>query len=85
MIANGSQSHGYGDRMIVCVCNALSESEIVTMAQTSGHGSAEEVYASLGCQPRCGRCLEYADDLIGEARPSAAPICTAGPLTAQVA
>lgn len=71
--------------MIVCVCNALSESEIVTMAQNSGHSSVEEVYARLGCQPRCGRCLDYADDLIGEARPSASPICMAGRLTAQVA
>ena len=68
--------------MIVCVCNALSESEIVATAQNSGHGSAEQVYAQLGCQPICGRCLDYADDLIEDSRPSASPICAAGVLAA---
>lgn len=67
--------------MIVCLCNALSESEIVATAQSSGHSSAEQVYASLGCRPRCGRCLDYVEDLIGEARPaSATPVCRPGSL-----
>jgi bacterioferritin-associated ferredoxin len=70
---NDWQLHSYGSPMIVCVCNALSESEIVATAQSAGATSAEEVYAHLGCQPRCRRCLDYASDLIGEAQGSATP------------
>jgi bacterioferritin-associated ferredoxin len=68
--------------MIVCVCNALSESEIVATAQAGGGASAEEVYAQLGCQPRCRRCLDYADGLVGEARTPAQRAVETGPLEA---
>lgn len=46
--------------MIVCSCNVFSDDDVrsamaeaVAPARTAG-----EVYACLGCSPRCGRCAQ---------------------------
>ena len=51
--------------MIVCVCNALRESQ-VRQAARSGLGCPKQAYASLGCRPQCGQCLPFARQLIRE-------------------
>lgn len=51
--------------MIVCVCNALAESEVRAAAR-AGANTTEEAYAKLGCEMQCGACLSYAQDLIDE-------------------
>jgi bacterioferritin-associated ferredoxin len=49
--------------MYVCLCNGYRDSEIRDVAQT-GVKCARAAYRTLGNGPRCGRCLEFAQDLI---------------------
>jgi bacterioferritin-associated ferredoxin len=53
--------------MIVCVCNAIREDEIRAAAR-NGAPCAVTAYRSVDCEPQCGHCLPYADDLIAEER-----------------
>ena len=53
--------------MIVCVCNCLTESD-VRKAARAGAQTPEKAYACLGCEPQCGCCLDYAQDIIDEER-----------------
>jgi len=53
--------------MIVCSCNAITESEVREAAR-SGANSPEAAYACLGCELQCGCCLDYAQDIIAEER-----------------
>ena len=53
--------------MIVCVCNALTEDE-VREAACSGATCPTNAYARLGCEPQCGCCLDYAQEIIDEER-----------------
>ena len=51
--------------MIVCVCNAIREDELRAAAR---QGATEPLgaYASLGCEPQCGCCLDYAQEVIDD-------------------
>ena len=51
--------------MYVCICNGHRDSEIRALAR-SGMRSAVEIYRHLGKPPRCGRCLELANQLVSE-------------------
>jgi bacterioferritin-associated ferredoxin len=53
--------------MIVCVCNAITEDELKELAR-KGARTPEEAYAELGCEPQCGSCLCYAQELMDEER-----------------
>ena len=53
--------------MIVCVCNAIREDEVREAAR-KGSTNPLEAFKSLGCEPQCGCCLTYAEDLIDEER-----------------
>lgn len=53
--------------MIVCVCNALTEDEVRDAAR-AGATSPIDAYAHLGCEPLCGCCLDYAQEIIDEER-----------------
>ena len=53
--------------MIVCVCNAISEAEVREAAR-SGATCPDKAYACLGCEPHCGCCLVYAQELIDQER-----------------
>jgi len=54
--------------MIVCVCNAITEKEVREAAR-QGARTPEDAYARLGCEPQCGCCLDYAQEIIGAGRP----------------
>jgi bacterioferritin-associated ferredoxin len=49
--------------VIVCVCNALRESQVRTAAR-SVTGCAKAAYAELGCKPQCGQCLPFAQAIV---------------------
>ena len=49
--------------MIVCSCNVIREDEIRAEAR-NGARSPEDAYAAMGCEPQCGCCLDYAQELI---------------------
>ena len=53
--------------MILCVCNAITEAEVCEAAR-AGAASPDEAYARLGCEPHCGCCLDYAQDLFDQER-----------------
>lgn len=44
--------------MIVCSCNVLTDGEVRSCLDGTANAprTAAEVYAALGCAPRCGRC-----------------------------
>lgn len=54
--------------MIVCVCNAINEDEVRDAAR-KGARTPEAAYAMRGCEPQCGCCLHYAQDIIDEELP----------------
>lgn len=43
--------------MIVCSCNVLNETEILAVIATCRPARMHQVYACLGCRPRCGQCM----------------------------
>ena len=43
--------------MIVCSCNALSEKQILSTILQGCPSKTHQVYACLGCRPRCGQCI----------------------------
>ena len=49
--------------MYVCICNAYRDAEIREAAR-AGVRCAHKAYAALGGEPRCGRCLPTAQELI---------------------
>ena len=53
--------------MYVCVCNRYRDSQIRAAAE-AGMTCPREIYSSLGRPPRCGRCLEFAAEVIAETR-----------------
>jgi len=55
--------------MILCVCNAITESEVRDLAR-AGARTPEQAYAALGHEPQCGSCLCYAQRLMDDERKS---------------
>ena len=53
--------------MIVCVCNAIREDELREVAR-KGATCPLEAYAALGHEPRCGCCLDCAQEVLDEAQ-----------------
>ncbi len=51
--------------MVVCVCNAIRESE-VRDAVRKGASCPYSAYQSLGRRPKCGQCLPYARSIVDE-------------------
>ncbi|MDE0059285.1 MAG: bacterioferritin-associated ferredoxin-like protein [Defluviicoccus sp.] len=57
--------------MYVCICNRHRECDLRDLA-AGGARSAEEAYSALGGEPRCGRCLGFAQRLMDEVSAQAA-------------
>jgi bacterioferritin-associated ferredoxin len=55
--------------MIVCICNAIDETELRTAAR-AGAPCPQSAYANLGCQAQCGTCLCFAQEIIDDERAS---------------
>ena len=56
--------------MIVCVCNAIRESEVRGAAR-SGASCPSSAYAACGKRPRCGQCFSFARQIIAAERATA--------------
>jgi len=56
--------------MIVCVCNAISESD-VRKAAREGAVCTRTVYRAIGRKLRCGQCLPFAKEIIATERATA--------------
>ena len=55
----------YMSEMIICVCNAIREDELRAAARD---GAVEPLaaYRGLDCEPLCGCCLDYAQEVIDD-------------------
>lgn len=53
--------------MIVCVCNAITEKE-VREATRKGARTPDAAFQVYDCEPQCGCCLDYAQEIIDEER-----------------
>lgn len=51
--------------MVVCVCNAIRETEVRDAAR-KGATCPRSAYETLGRRPRCGQCLPFARTIIEE-------------------
>jgi bacterioferritin-associated ferredoxin len=51
--------------MIVCVCNAIREDELREVARV-GATDPLAAFTALDCEPLCGCCLDYAQEVIEE-------------------
>ena len=49
--------------MIICLCNNISEKEIVDAIERWSK-KATDVYDALGCKPQCGSCMDFIKDKI---------------------
>lgn len=56
--------------MIVCVCNAIRESE-VRKAAREGASCPTTAYATVGRRVRCGQCFSFAREIIAAERVTA--------------
>ena len=54
--------------MIICLCNGITEKEVREAAR-KGARSPEAAYATLDCEPQCGCCLDYAQEIIDQEQP----------------
>lgn len=57
--------------MFVCICNGHRDSDIRAAAAT-GLRCAREIYRQLGKPARCGRCLDFASEVVNEVHEAAA-------------
>jgi bacterioferritin-associated ferredoxin len=48
-----------GGVMIVCSCNVINDKQVFSVVATAPHRplAISQIYAGLGCQARCGRCV----------------------------
>jgi len=51
--------------MYICLCNGIRESELRRLAKDGVH-EAEQAYAALGNHPKCGACLNSAQEVMDE-------------------
>lgn len=56
--------------MVVCVCNAIRETQVRAAART-GAMTACQAYETLGRRPKCGQCVTFARAIIDEERAAA--------------
>jgi bacterioferritin-associated ferredoxin len=56
--------------MVVCVCNAIRESQVREAARC-GSVTACQAYSALGCRAKCGQCSVVARAIIDEERAAA--------------
>jgi bacterioferritin-associated ferredoxin len=59
--------------MIVCSCNLFSDDDVrsAIAAAIAPVRATGEVYACLGCSPRCGRCARTIKKILADAVPYA--------------
>ena len=60
----------YPITMIVCICNAIRESEVREAAR-DGASCPVSAYRRFGRKPRCGQCVSFAREIIAAERATA--------------
>ncbi len=52
--------------MYVCLCNGFTDRD-VRRCMKACENSVADVYRSLGCAPRCGKCVPLVRDMVKSA------------------
>lgn len=63
--------------MYVCVCHALREKDVRRILREEGACTPAEIFAAVGAEPCCGRCLPDMERMLEEA--GVGPTCAACP------
>lgn len=56
--------------MYICLCNAITDRELLAQRDEAAL-SVETAYQALGCQPLCGKCIPFAQQLLRQAAETA--------------
>jgi len=59
--------------MHVCFCNQFNDQAVEKVAPKA-HGSAAAVYRELGCEPKCGKCVNHIREILETADTPAAAL-----------
>ncbi len=51
--------------MYICLCNNLT-SKKVSYAIQKGISSSKNIYSFYNCKPKCGKCIEFMNDIVEE-------------------
>ena len=60
--------------MYICVCHALSESDI-TAAIDTGEKCEKDVFAAFGVRPECGQCVQKICQMMNRMKEGDAASC----------
>ena len=52
--------------MYICLCHGFTDKQVRGVI-AEGRRSTSEIYARLGCRPRCGKCVPEVRALVGAA------------------
>jgi len=60
--------------LYICLCNALTDRQVMQAAAAAGTTKSSEVYAACGCRAQCGQCARTLVALLrGDASPFMEP------------
>ena len=51
--------------MYICLCNNLT-SKKVSEALQKGVSNSKNIYSYYNCKPKCGKCIEFLNEIIEE-------------------
>ncbi len=51
--------------MYICLCNNLT-SKKVSEAIQKGISKSKNIYSFYNCKPKCGKCIEFMNDILEE-------------------
>jgi bacterioferritin-associated ferredoxin len=58
------------DPVYICLCNGFTDRQVRSTIERSA-SSLAQVYAALGCEPRCGKCVPFVQEMLRSAAPEA--------------
>jgi bacterioferritin-associated ferredoxin len=56
--------------MYVCLCNALTDRQVMQAAATLGDAHPSKIYAACGCRAQCGQCVKALASLLRSSGPA---------------
>jgi bacterioferritin-associated ferredoxin len=69
-LANDNGYHYYEETMLICICNRVNDKQLKS-AIAGGAQSVSQVYRQCGCQPQCGKCVDFVREQLLGCKPAA--------------
>ena len=51
--------------MYICLCNNLNSKKVIEALQ-KGVSNSKNIYSYYNCKPKCGKCIEFLNEIIEE-------------------